>query len=171
VAFVAACPGWTSNLLYHDGSEYPSRVIVASLACLPFLSLTHIHGTLLTAVQEIRLFLRITLVFACINIALNIFLIPRYGAWGCAMTALITQAAYALTTVVASHRRTGIPAHGSSMAMVAACGLAMFAAMTLGQRMGLPVLPTAMILAAALFVVFLRTVNIRMQDLLRLVKR
>ena len=171
VAFVAACPGWTSGLLYHDRSEYPSRVIVASLASLPFLSLTHIHGTLLTAVQEIRLFLRITFVFACLNIVLNIMLIPRYGAWGCALTALITQAAYALTTLVASRRRTGIPAHGTSMAMVAACGLAMFLAMAQGQRMGLPVLPTAILLAATLFVVFLRTVNIGMQDLLRLIKR
>lgn len=170
VAFVAAKSEWTTRLLYHDGSAYPAEVIVLSLACLPFLSITHVHGTLLTAVQEIRLFLRISWVFALASIVLNLVFIRHYGALGCALVALFTQATYAFTILVASQRRTGVTVHARSLLVVLACGIAMYAAMIFGERSGLPVWPTAILSAATLFVVFLRIMRVRIADIFRLAK-
>ena len=170
VAFVAADPSWVDRLLYHDTSSDHARVILTSLAALPFLSLVHVYGTLLTAVQEIRLFLRISLVFTVFNILLNLLLIPRYGALGCAITALISQAAYALTVMYQARKKTGISLHPASIFVVCACAAAFFFITSLLHRYALPVMPLAVAAALVLFFIYLQAVGLglkRALDMLR----
>jgi O-antigen/teichoic acid export membrane protein len=50
-----------------------------------------IYGTVMTATGHIRSFCIITAFAVGINIILNLVLIPRYGAVGCCIAALITQ--------------------------------------------------------------------------------
>jgi O-antigen/teichoic acid export membrane protein len=54
-------------------------------------SLTYIFGTLLTAHEKLREMNRIFLFGILLNLALNLFLIPRYQAFGTAVAAVLTQ--------------------------------------------------------------------------------
>jgi O-antigen/teichoic acid export membrane protein len=54
-------------------------------------SLTYIFGTLLTAHERLRAMNRIFIFGILLNLALNLFLIPRYQAFGTAVAAVMTQ--------------------------------------------------------------------------------
>jgi O-antigen/teichoic acid export membrane protein len=54
-------------------------------------SLTYIFGTLLTAHEKLQAMNRIFLIGILLNLALNLFLIPRYQAFGAAIAAVLTQ--------------------------------------------------------------------------------
>jgi O-antigen/teichoic acid export membrane protein len=160
VAFVAAVPSWVDQLLYHDTSPVHAKVIMFSISVLPFLSLTHIYGTLLTAVQEIRLFLRITLAATVFNIILNLLLIPHYGALGCAYAALLSQAGYALAVMMAARRRTGILLHMYPLFVVSVMAILFFGIAKMAIHFSWPLLPTASIAALALSLLFMKVVKI-----------
>jgi O-antigen/teichoic acid export membrane protein len=54
-------------------------------------SLTYIFGTLLTAHEKLREMGRVFIFGILLNLALNLFLIPRYQAFGTAVAAVLTQ--------------------------------------------------------------------------------
>ena len=171
VAFVAADPSWVARLLYHDNTPEHARVILVSLAALPFLSITHVYGTLLTAVHEIRLFLRISLLFMVFNILLNLFLIPRYGALGCAIAALTTQSTYSIAVMLQARRKTGLSLHPASLFVVSACGVAFFFLTSATHRYELPVIPAALGAAMALFIIYIEAVGPGLKKALLLLRQ
>ena len=168
VAFVAADASWVDRLLYHDDSPAHARVILVSLSALPFLSLIHIYGTLLTAMKEIRSFLRITLVMALLSMALNILLIPRLGALGCALAALASQAAYALIVTMRARHTTGIPLHLPQLLVVCAISAIFFGVVRSLHVHAWPLIPFSALAAMALLFIYLRVVGLDPRKLMDL---
>jgi O-antigen/teichoic acid export membrane protein len=88
-------------LLYKTGVE--DTVIGLCLPVLLAYSLTQVYGTVLTAIGRIRIFSLIVFGSMTLNLALNFFLIPVYGAKGCCIAALITQSICGLLTMLYSN--------------------------------------------------------------------
>ncbi|MBB1284475.1 polysaccharide biosynthesis C-terminal domain-containing protein [Flavisolibacter sp. BT320] len=91
LAFVFVYTSWLQNLLYHSADGFTNNVILLTMAALPAYYLIHVYGTALTSIGAIQLFIRIMLVAVVSNVALNLWLIPQYGAQGCAIAALVSQ--------------------------------------------------------------------------------
>jgi O-antigen/teichoic acid export membrane protein len=154
VAFVFADPEYLTVLLYHKKDPYTSTVMTVILTALPALSMVHIYGTTLTATRHIRAFLRITLVFAMINLALNMLFIPQYGAMACAIIAVCTQTGYALAVIYTARKKTGIGLWLSFMPVYLAAGLTLFAILRLSAYLHLNLLLSACIGTVAISMVF-----------------
>lgn len=89
VCFVFAEP--LMELLYKTNVDQVVpifRVLVLSFLAM---STTYIFGTLLTAGNFLKQLNIMALGGAFLNIGLNFWLIPRYGAWGAAIASVITQ--------------------------------------------------------------------------------
>ncbi|HLO82323.1 MAG TPA: polysaccharide biosynthesis C-terminal domain-containing protein [Chitinophagaceae bacterium] len=112
-AIVIAAGGWflageINQLLYHARAEEATAVIRILLMCLPALALIQIYGTHLTATGEIRNFLRVSAIFALLNILINFFVIPHHGAEGAAWVAFSTQSAFAAAVTYLAVKRTSV---------------------------------------------------------------
>ena len=72
------------------------------LLCFIAVSTTYIFGTLLTANGNLKLLNRLALGGVILNIILNLYLIPIYGAFGAATASLITQSITVLGQIILS---------------------------------------------------------------------
>jgi O-antigen/teichoic acid export membrane protein len=79
------------HLLYHQADAYSSNVFAAVMLALPGSAMVYIFGTLLAANANIRQLNIITAVGAIVNVGLNAFLIPVYGALGAAVVSVFTN--------------------------------------------------------------------------------
>ncbi len=92
--FVATC--WFNSvqimdLIYENPDNQAAPVLnFLSIGCAAF-SMQYIFGSLLTANGNIKLLIYIVSAGAILNIALNTFFIPLWGAQGCAIANAITQ--------------------------------------------------------------------------------
>lgn len=86
-------------LLYSDEIAESARVFKWLILSLIPLSITYIFGTLLTANGNLKWLNRMALFGVSLNITLNIILIPKYLAFGTAISSLITQALTSLVQV------------------------------------------------------------------------
>ncbi len=77
--------------LYTEGSAYSGQVLGLLIASFPAVSGMYIYGTLLTANGSLMRMNRIFLVGVVLNITLNAWLIPEYGALGAAAATCGTQ--------------------------------------------------------------------------------
>jgi O-antigen/teichoic acid export membrane protein len=68
------------------------------------MSLSLIYGTLLTAAGQLKVLNIISLIGVVLNILLNVYLIPEYGAEGAAFATLITQSLTAIVQAIVAHR-------------------------------------------------------------------
>lgn len=68
--------------------------------CFISITATYIFGTLLTANGSLKILNIVALAGVIMNIALNLYLIPEYGAYGAAIASLITQAITALAQII-----------------------------------------------------------------------
>ncbi len=154
-AFIIAVPHFVNTTLYHYTNPYNEHVMWFTILSLPALSLVHIYGTALTATGNIRIYLRISLVFAFINFLSNFFFAGRYGAMACAVIACCTQMLFAVTTMYFSHKRTGVPIHLISVAECVVAALAFWAIVKAGSYLGwnIPVVTAiaGLIIASVLF--------------------
>jgi O-antigen/teichoic acid export membrane protein len=72
-------------------SVYRSDTLGVLIWAFVPVSMTYIFGTLLTAHEQLRAMNRFFVYGIVLNLALNIFLIPRYQAFGTAVAAVLTQ--------------------------------------------------------------------------------
>jgi len=79
------------NLLYHQHSEESAKVLRFLLIGFGGICLSYIFGTLLTSAGKLLILNKISLTGIVINVILNLFLIPKYGAAGAAMASAVTQ--------------------------------------------------------------------------------
>lgn len=115
LAFVLVYTAWLQDLLYHSAGDFTNAVIFLTLAALPAYYLTQIYGTALTAVGMVGTFIRIMLLAVAINLALNLWLIPLYGALGCSMAALVSQYGCSIGLWITASRKLKIsPAAGTA---------------------------------------------------------
>lgn len=106
------CALWAEPLmalLYHgNGEPYVPVFRIVIFGLIP-IGLTYIFGTLLTAdgrLRQLNLFAASSLV---LNVAVNLLLIPRFGAVGSAWASLAAQSFMALAQVVLSIRLCRLP--------------------------------------------------------------
>jgi len=102
---------WIQDLLYHHTD--PGYISVLQW-CLPSLlgySLVQVYGTVLTATGRVQDFSYIMLCAVLINLALNIILIPLYGALGSCIAALASQGMAGITTMVYSNIKLSLRIH------------------------------------------------------------
>jgi O-antigen/teichoic acid export membrane protein len=115
LAFVFVFTAWLQNLLYHSADDFTNDVIFLTMAALPAYYLVHIYGTALTAIGEMGTFIRIMLAAVVVNITLNLWLIPRYGALGCGIAALVSQYSCGMGLWMTASRKGKItPAAGTA---------------------------------------------------------
>lgn len=104
LAFVAIYAGWVTDLLYDINDPYHSRVLLVTIAVLPAYFLTHIYGSLLNARGLFKPFILIVVISVVVNIVLNVWLIPVWGALACGAAALVSQYFCALACWVIAGR-------------------------------------------------------------------
>jgi O-antigen/teichoic acid export membrane protein len=107
--FAVAFAPWIERLLYHNGLAYNALVLQCTIAVLPAYYLVHVYGSILTATSRFRLFISILSVGAALNLVLNIWLIPLYGALGCSIAALASQYISGLLLLITAGKKAGIP--------------------------------------------------------------
>lgn len=100
------------DLLYTAHAPYSSRIFGVLMIGFLFVSTSYIYGTLLTANNNLRQLNIVAASTVVINITLNLILIPRYQAYGAAISSLISQGYYALLQIVLSMRLVKIPLNG-----------------------------------------------------------
>ena len=88
--------------LYNEHIEASSRIFPLLMFGFIAVSCTYIFGTLLTANGNLRLLNLLALSAVFMNILLNLVLIPRYQAFGAAVSSLITQTYMAAAQVIIS---------------------------------------------------------------------
>lgn len=79
-----------SSMINHGVTDSSAEFSIL-MFCFTAVSTTYIFGTLLTANGNLRQLNMMALTGICINLILNLILIPQYKAMGCAMSSLITQ--------------------------------------------------------------------------------
>jgi peptidoglycan biosynthesis protein MviN/MurJ (putative lipid II flippase) len=105
VAFVFVFAPWLQQVLYYTTDAYNNTLMRLCLLALPAYYLIHVYGSALTATANFFLFITVMLVAASLNILLNLWLIPLYGALGCCYAALITQYGCALLLWITASRK------------------------------------------------------------------
>ena len=96
------------GLLYTDYLTESADVFKWLILSLVPISITYIFGTLLTANGDLKWLNRMAIFGVSLNITLNIFLIPKYMAFGTAISSLITQSVTALSQVYLAIRFVNI---------------------------------------------------------------
>jgi O-antigen/teichoic acid export membrane protein len=106
---------WLQQVLYPSGNGNITAVLQWCLPALIGYTLVNIYGTVLTATGHIRTFCIITTLAVCINIVLNLILIPRHGAIGCCIAALISQTICGITCMWVVKKQLSVHAHVHSL--------------------------------------------------------
>jgi O-antigen/teichoic acid export membrane protein len=151
-SFALVFAPWIQQVLYHTNNAYNSKVIVLCISVLPAYYLTHVYGSLLTAVGAFRLFISILLLSVGTNVVINATLIPSFGAQGCCIAALVSQYACALLLFLFASKKLSLRPATQWFGFYVAIGLASWILFSLVKNLGKPVW---IILAAACLVIAL----------------
>jgi len=135
-SFIIVFADWVRELLYPAIADYASSILVFTIAVLPAYYLTHIYGSLLTAAGELKTFIRIIFASVIINVIINLFFIPEYGAIACCMAALISQCSCAVCCFVTATKKIGISFLSSSFFVYAVAALLILALFYGGKGAG-----------------------------------
>lgn len=79
------------GLMYHEHAEEAATVLATLMFSLIPMAGVYVVGTLLTANGSLRHLNTIALVTVVVSVVLNLIFIPKYGAYGAAITCLTTQ--------------------------------------------------------------------------------
>ncbi len=100
------------DLLYTSHSTYSARIFGILMIGFLFVSTSYIYGTLLTANNNLKHLNILAASIVVVNITLNLILIPRFHAFGAAISSLISQSLYAIIQLILSVRLLRIPFNG-----------------------------------------------------------
>jgi O-antigen/teichoic acid export membrane protein len=81
-------------------SDESAGVFALLMNCFVAIATTYIFGTLLTANGNLKQLNQMALLGICVNITLNFVLIPKFYAYGAAISSLITQAITAFIQII-----------------------------------------------------------------------
>jgi O-antigen/teichoic acid export membrane protein len=116
-AIVIMLAPWLQKVLYHRYDAYSIKVLEWCLPVLIGYSFVQVYGTVMTATGSIVRFCYLNLTAVLINITLNLFLIPAYGALGCCISALFSQAFLAVATMISVNTKLKISADARSLGL------------------------------------------------------
>lgn len=97
------------HLLYPHATAYDGQIFAWLIASLPAFCMMYVYSTLLNAAGDLKTINWLALLGVGINLGINFVLIPRFGAWGAAVTAFITQSILALGFMVFASRKNHLP--------------------------------------------------------------
>jgi O-antigen/teichoic acid export membrane protein len=100
---------YKNNGLYTANAESFQLVFSCLMLSFPAWCIMYIYSTLLTANGSMKTLNIIAVAGVIINLSLNFYLVPRYKAFGGAVTSLLTQTTLALTFMVAASRIFRLP--------------------------------------------------------------
>jgi len=96
------------KILYHRSDLYGVQILQWCLPALIGYAFTQVYGTVMTGTGNIVAFCYLNLGAVCINIVMNLWLIPGYGAFGCCLSALSSQVILGISTMVYVDRKLNI---------------------------------------------------------------
>lgn len=109
VVLVMQFAPWLQKVLYHNNEGYQIQVLQYCLLCLPAYYLVHVYGAVLTATSKFVVFLKILGGCVIFNVVMNVYLVPKYGAFGCCLTALVSQYTCGIALMLASGKKLRLP--------------------------------------------------------------
>ncbi len=96
------------QLLYPSLPLQAAQVLQACMAVLPAYLLLHVYGSLLTAMAQLKWFIFLLLFALVMNVGLNFWLIPLYGAFGSCMAAIVSQYLCAVSCFILATRKSNM---------------------------------------------------------------
>ena len=88
------------EVLYHSNTEHSSELLGILMTGFIGIATTYVFGTLLTANGSMKQLNWMAFAGMVVNVSLNLYLIPRYQAFGSAYASLFTQIATAIAQVI-----------------------------------------------------------------------
>lgn len=124
---------WLYQLLYHRTDAYGSHLLRWCLPALVSYALVHIYSTLLTATGRIVALLVMSMAAALLNLLLNSWLAPQYGAIACCWVALVTQGLYAIALIIYCNKKMQVPLQVMPLLKLALLALLLWGAIEGGR--------------------------------------
>lgn len=124
------------NLLYHRNDAYWSTIFGWLMLNFIPMSSVYVFGTLLTAKGSLKALNLIAVLGVVVNVALNLYLIPHYGALGAAWATFVTQVIAAGAHIYVAQRQ--FPLQYSTNDILKVTG---FCAITVAALIGLQYSP------------------------------
>ena len=125
---------WIQEKLYHNQDETAIAVLRYCLPALVGYSLVQVYGTVLTATGHILSFCFIVFVSVILNVILNLFLVPYFGALGSCYAALISHSFCGMATLIYASIKEKIRINFFSFFLYAAIAGIMAGFLYFGQR-------------------------------------
>lgn len=98
-------------LLYTHAQPNDGHLLFLLMLAFPGFCIGYVYSTLLTANGSLRALNILSLGMVVFSLGLNFVLIPRYGAWGAAITAAATQMILAFILIKLCQRILNLPFH------------------------------------------------------------
>ena len=146
------------NVLYHLTDKNAVTVMQLCIAVLPAYIMVHIYGSVLTATAQLKKFIVIIIISVVINVAVNLLLIPKYGAVGCCIAAIASQYFFAGFLYWHGSKTSGISYGLKSMFIYAAIATILFLFFYSGKLLSLH--PMLLLSFAGIAVIMLLLLNI-----------
>jgi O-antigen/teichoic acid export membrane protein len=138
--FLIACANAVQQALYPASGAYAAQVLQWCLPVLPAYLLLQVYGSLLTAMGQLQLFIRLLVLSVFVNAVLNVLLVPYWGAVGCCIAALASQYLCAGSIYIAATQKNRI-AHGTKeWLQLALAALLLGTLFYFGRQQAVPVL-------------------------------
>ncbi len=99
------------GLLYQEHLEASSRIFTILMIAFVAISVSHIFGSLLTANRNLKELIFLALSAVLVNLILNFILLPRFQAYGAAISCLVTQVYMALGQLAIAAWRLHLKVH------------------------------------------------------------
>jgi O-antigen/teichoic acid export membrane protein len=112
VMFLVLFAAPVQQALYPASTPYAALVLQWCLPVLPAYLLLQVYGSLLTAMGQLKTFLGVLLVAVVVNSVLNMLLIPKWGAIGCCVAALVSQYLCAVSVYVVATQKNKLAHDG-----------------------------------------------------------
>lgn len=90
-------------VVYTDANQYYGSILMYMMLAFGAVALSHIYGALLMAKGTMRSLNTVFTIGVIINVIMNYYLIPRYGAEGAAIATVITQYLVSLAQIYLAH--------------------------------------------------------------------
>ena len=139
---------WLQKILYHRDDSYGARILRWCLPALVGYALVQVYGTVMTATGLIVAFCYLNVSVVVVNVIMNILLIPRYGAFGCCISALCSQFLLGIATMTFVHKKLNIVIDRRSLLLYLLNGLLLFA--VIASLLKVSVSPWSLLAGAAL---------------------
>ena len=139
---------WLQKILYHRDDLYGARILRWCLPALVGYALVQVYGTVMTATGLIVAFCYLNVSVVVVNVIMNIVLIPRYGAFGCCISALCSQFLLGIATMTFVHKKLNIVIDRRSLLLYLLNGLLLFG--VIASLLKVSVSPWSLLAGAAL---------------------